>query len=131
MISVSYDEPSGIVCTVANGLASVEDFNAYAPRCVDFLARSRARHGRSLHLVDAQDNPIQTRDAFDHMADASRGLIGEDDRCAVVLHSALARMQIDRMPDSFTRKFFNDRASAQAWLLLQVATVGAGVGAGA
>ncbi|HEX7853458.1 MAG TPA: STAS/SEC14 domain-containing protein [Sphingobium sp.] len=117
MISVSYEEESGIVCTIASGLASVEEFEAYMPRAVELMQRSRARHGRSLHLVDAADNPVQARDTFDHITEVSSPAMEDEDRCAVIVHSTLARMQINRMGDSFVRRFFADREEARTWLL--------------
>ncbi|MFT3965907.1 MAG: hypothetical protein QM690_08505 [Sphingobium sp.] len=117
MISIRYDEEDGIVRTVASGLASVEEFNAYMPKALELMERSRARHGRALHLIDAADNPVQTRDTFDHIVRASEGATREGDRFAVVLHSALARLQINRMADAHLHRFFADSDSARGWLL--------------
>jgi hypothetical protein len=125
MLTATYDEDLGIVCTTADGLATAREFDTYLPITTELLGRSRARHGRSLHLVDAAANPVQARDTFDHMAISSARHVREDDRCAVVLHSALARMQIGRMTGSFTRQFFTDRAAAIGWLLAEAGAAAA------
>lgn len=122
MLTAVFDEDTGIVCTVAEGLASVEEFDSYVPAVTNFLAKSRARHGRSLHLVDAAQSPVQSKDLFEHVTRKSEQAVRVDDRCAVVLESTLARMQIDRMPQSFSRRFFTDRPSATAWLLEEALT---------
>jgi hypothetical protein len=121
MLTVTYDETTGIVCTVANGLASVEQFDTYVPSVRALMARSRSRHGRSLHLVDAGTNPVQAKGTFEHMANATNEAIRESDRCGVIMHSALARMQIARMPAGVGRRFFGNRADAIAWLLAEAA----------
>lgn len=112
-----YDEVTGIVHTVANGIATIKEFEAYVPHVTELLARSQARHGCALHLVDASNNPVQEKGAFAHMSDATEAQVKLIVRCAVVLNSALARMQIRRMPKSAGREFFNSVDEAAAWLL--------------
>jgi hypothetical protein len=122
MLSASFDEALGIVVTVADGLASVEEFDAYLANFGPLVKKSRARHGRCLHLVDAENNPIQTRDVFEHMAQTSRRLnaMRDGDRSAIILQSALAKMQIDRYGHARQKQFFTDRQSAINWLLEEV-----------
>jgi hypothetical protein len=117
MLSISYDETTGIACTTSNGLASVEEFNAYFPLAIEYLNRSRARHGGSLHLVDVADNPVQAKDSFAHMALLTQDEAKAGDQCAIIIHSTLARMQIKRMADGFDRQFFAEKAAAIDWLL--------------
>jgi hypothetical protein len=112
-----YDEATGIVHTTANRLATIEEFEAYMPQVTELLERSQARHGCALHLVDASDNPVQEKNAFAHMSDATEAHVKLIVRCAVVLNSALARMQIRRMPKSAGREFFHSVDEAAAWLL--------------
>jgi hypothetical protein len=120
MLTVVYDEKNGIVITTACGLASIVQFRVYLPAVTALLRRSRARHGRSLHLVDATDNPVQAKDTFDFMSDATERNGRDDDCCAVVLQSTLARLQINRMPNGLGKRFFSNRDDARDWLLAQV-----------
>lgn len=116
MITARYDEVTGIVWTKASGLASVEEFDAYVPAVTQMLGFSRKRHGGGyLHLIDAADSPVQAKDAFEHMTCASVGSVSAEDRLAIVMRSALARMQTKRM--SYDPYFFSDCDMAQAWLL--------------
>lgn len=123
MLSASFDADNGIVVTVADGLASVEEFDAYLAEFGPLVQKSRARHGRCLHLVDAEKNPIQSRDVFDYMAETSKRLnaMRDGDRSAIILQSALAKMQIDRYGHARQKQFFSDRQSAINWLLEEVA----------
>ncbi|WP_304560413.1 hypothetical protein [Sphingomonas immobilis] len=117
MPTAYYDDSTGIVHTVASRLATIKEFDAYMPQVTELLARSQARHGCALHLVEASDNPIQEKSAFAHMSDATKAQAHLSVRCAVVLSSALARMQIRRMPQSAEREFFGSVAEATTWLL--------------
>lgn len=123
MLKAHFDEENGIAVTVARGLASVEVFDAYVPDLMTLMARSRARHGRSLHLVDATDNPVQAQSAFAHMASVAEGTARPGDLCAVVFRSALARMQLARIGAEVARQVFDDVDEAQSWLLAQSAAL--------
>ncbi len=116
MLTVTFDETTGIVCTSAEGLASIEEFDSYLVNYESLMAKCRRRHGQALHLVDAGNNPVQARDSFSHMAKASEIQGGSDLRCAVIMRSALARMQLQRL-HSGERRYFEDRDAAVAWLL--------------
>jgi hypothetical protein len=120
MLTATYDENDGIVYTTARGLASINEFHAYLPTVTTLMQRSRARHGRSLHLVDATDNPVQAKDTFCAMSETTSQSVRAEDLCAVILQSALARMQINRMPNSEGRRFFSNPRDGRAWLLRQV-----------
>ena len=117
MPTAHYDEATGIVHTIADGLATIEEFKAYVPHVTELLARSQARHGCALHLVDASNNPVQEKNTFAHMSDATEAQEKLIVKCAVVLNSALARMQIRRMPQSAGREFFDSIDEAADWLL--------------
>jgi hypothetical protein len=125
MITARYDEATGIVWTKASGLATVEEFDVYVPIVTKMLALSRARHCGYLHLIDAADNPVQAKGAFEHMNHAVEGAVTSEDRLALVMGSALARMQAKRM--SYEQHFFEDCPTAEAWLLAQTCATEADV----
>ncbi|MET0240157.1 MAG: hypothetical protein ABW184_09700 [Sphingobium sp.] len=127
MLTISYDEDNGIVCTVADRIVSPADFDRHLPQYRELLGRSRARHGRSLHLVDATFSPVQTRDTFRHISQLSSGTILPDDRCALIVKSTLHRLQMSRLPHGETRRFFTDRDAAMEWLLEERQASRAGV----
>jgi len=123
MLSATYDETKGIVRTVADGLATIEQFQDFVTAVMPMMDKSRQHNGRGLHLVDARNNPIQSQEAFGHMAAMTEQIARPDDRYAVVISSTLAKMQLGRMPMEEARGFFFDLDEAENWLLGQCADV--------
>lgn len=114
---LSYDEKTGIIRTVADGNASRQEWEAYLSEFPELMQRSRSRHGRVLHLVDASSKGVQPRDHFRELARSRIMHNNEEDQTAIVIHSVAAKMQIGQLPGGSRIRFFADLEEAEAWLL--------------
>jgi hypothetical protein len=126
VLSAYYDEVAGVACTRTDSLATIDEFEIYLPVVTKLLRRSHARHGAALHLVDASENPIQAQDVFAHMSSATVSMRDMNICCAIVLHSTLARLQIQRLVDTADRRFFTDKAAAANWIMAQARALSRG-----
>jgi hypothetical protein len=117
MLTASYDAATGIVTTIAKGLSTAAEFDAYLPVLCDYMRRSAAKHGKWLHIVDATENPVQTKDTQAHVTSEWNNKARDDGYVAYVVNSVLAKMQIDRMRENVKQAFFTDKAAAKEWLL--------------
>lgn len=120
MLQATYDERDGIITTRAEGLSSIAEFEAYLPALYALMDRSAARHGQWLHVVDASNNAVQTKDSTAHVTSTWNDKPREDGYTAYLVTSVLAKMQIDRMRENPNKGYFADAASARAWLLERV-----------
>ncbi|MCE7798188.1 hypothetical protein LWE61_16735 [Sphingobium sufflavum] len=118
MLTLHYDERTGIIRRTAQGLASPAEFDAHLRNLEPMLARSRARHGKALHLIDAGASPVQVKESFDHMAGKIQDTVAQQDCSAIVMQSALARMQAKRLTGH--QHFCSTTEEAERWLLDQV-----------
>jgi hypothetical protein len=120
MLAATYDDATGIVTTIAEGMTTVAEFNAYLPVLTGFMRMSAAARGKWLHLVDATDNHVQPKDTTAYVAKLWDERPRDDGYTAYVVSSVLAKMQIQRMRDNPNKAFFTDRASAKGWLIAHV-----------
>lgn len=118
MNTLNYDEKTGIIRTVADGSTSRQEWEAYLSEFLVLMERSRSRHGRVLHLVDASANGVQPRDHFRELARSRIMHNSDEDQTAIVIHSVAAKMQIGQLPGGSRIEFFSDLEEAEAWLLV-------------
>jgi hypothetical protein len=120
VLIATYNDGDGIVTTTARGMSTSADFDAYLPMLHDCMRKSTAMHGKWLHLVDASDNLVQSRESTEHVSAIWKEAPRFDGYVAYLTTSILAKMQIERMAENPYKGFFADAASARAWLLTQV-----------
>ena len=116
MITVTYDDSDGTIRTVTYGATSREDMEDYLYRLAACIERARSEWGRVWHLVDASQLEIQSDENLKCLAGASVDVQEENDKTAVVMTSAPAIKQMERMPSQLGTLVFGDFASARAWL---------------
>lgn len=117
MFSVDYDPDRGIVRLMIEGFWDAATVEAFAAETLVALRRARAETGRSLVLTDARSFQVQSLDvatAFD-LAELRIGPARE--RMAIVVSSALSKMQGQRALAGTDTMFFTDVAAAERWLL--------------
>jgi len=122
VIELSYDEQTGLIISVSFGLLTVEEIRRSHKEIRSIMGRARAKFGRANYMVDARNSPIQPRDV---MAEAERlgsFLEHPSDRMAIVVSSALAKMQSRRALDAQTAypqngEVFLSEDEARTWLL--------------
>lgn len=116
MITVSYDESDGHIYTVTYGVTSREDMEDYLDRLVMQMERARSEWGRVWHLVDASQLDLQSDENLKCLAGAGIEMQKENDKAAVIMTSAAAIQQMERMPSKFGTAVFGDFVSAKNWL---------------
>lgn len=116
MITVSYDDSTGVIRTVTYGATSRDDIEDYLLRLSEAIARASGEWGRVLHLVDASQLELQSDENLKCLAGAAVDLQEGEAKTAVVMTSAPAISQLDQMPSHMGTTVFPDHASAKAWL---------------
>lgn len=116
MITVSYDDSTGVIRTVTYGPTSREDIEDYLLRLCEAMACASRDWGRVLHLVDASQLDLQSDENLKCLAGASVDLQEGDGKTAVVMTSLRAISQLDTMPSQMATTIFPDYSSAKAWL---------------
>jgi hypothetical protein len=119
VLTVSYDEASGIVRTVAEGFTPMDELERYLEQLLLHARRSRAKRGCFLHLVDATNIAVQSRESFERIAGLAKEQGDERDSNAIVMRSSLARMQMALVPSRSRLRIFADFGEAEAWLIEQ------------
>lgn len=116
MITVSYDDSTGVIRTVTYGATSRGDIEDYLLRLCDAMDRASRDWGRVLHLVDASQLDLQSDESLKCLAGAAVDLQEGEGKTAVVMTSAPAIRQLDHMPSQMATTIFPDYVSAKAWL---------------
>lgn len=118
---ISVDPVRAIVRLTISGFFAVDDVEAFAARQRAAYAQLAYRSGEHLTLCDVSDCKIQTQDVFE----AFRTLLADESlmsrRIAFVTGISPAKMQIRRIIDRDDARFFDDLASAEAWLFAPAA----------
>ncbi|HEX7872490.1 MAG TPA: hypothetical protein VF475_06245 [Sphingobium sp.] len=118
MLKAIYDERLGIIKSTSNGATPPEELERYVEQLRSLRQQQRARHGRFLHLVDANDSALQTKWATDRLNiyTSEDGDMLPGDKTAVVLSSTLLKMQAARLASHVQFATFTDMNDAIAWL---------------
>ncbi len=121
MIDMVYDDAHGILRCVSRGSTPISELEAFAKKAAALQARARALNGRCLILVDASETAVHTQEiaaAFSAMAEAKTQ---PGDRSAIIMHSAIAKLQSQRMAPKDATGYFTNEKDALAWLLAEPA----------
>lgn len=82
--------------------------------------------GQHLSLVDIRDMDIQSQDAVGRFAQLLSTPEVRSRRIAFIVARSLARLQVQRAAGQRDARYFEDGASAEAWLIGEAASVGYG-----
>lgn len=118
MLKASFDESLGVIRSVSSGQTAPEELERYVAELHGLRERQRARTGRFLHLVETTDDCLQSKWASERLSkyNAADGGMQSGDRTAVVVHSALIKMQVARLTTHTNYATFTDVNEAIAWL---------------
>ncbi len=97
MISVDYDQQTGIVTSMASGILTVDDIQQAARDIRRRMQQAQEDFGRGLYLVDAHSMVVQPREVMEEVERQSSCLPGPEDRMAIVVPSTLVSMQSRRV----------------------------------
>ena len=117
MFSVEYDDKAGIICCSGGGFLKVEEIEQYGRAMQGEIRRSMREFGNvGLLSLSTESAKVQTTELMEAARDNWRRL-GPDNRMALVVSSALMRMQAARIYNSEQEKVFATEAEGRAWLL--------------
>lgn len=118
MLKAVYDEKTGVVVTTSSGMTAPEEVDAHIQNIQIQRERQRARTGRFLHLVDLREGAVQTQASTEKLSVMIKTDTGvsPDDKTAVVLNSALMKLQVARLTSQQRARTFDDFNEALAWL---------------
>ena len=117
MMDIEFDERLGILRCVSRGSTSLADIEAFGRKATSLQARARARLGNCLILVDASETPVHTKEAAAHFSEMAATRFKAGDRTAILIASALAKLQSQRMTTKDATAYLTSEAEALAWLL--------------
>jgi hypothetical protein len=119
MLDMEFDQKLGILRCISSGFTPIEEVEAFGRKAVLLQDVARARLGCCLILVDASDTGVQTQEAMGRMSELAATRRKPGDRTAIVIGSALAKMQSQRTASKEETGYFATEAEALAWLLAQ------------
>lgn len=119
MFTVAYDEAAGIVRCTTMGFYSVAEVLENARRVRDAVARCQREFGSVAMLILASEASVQSKEVME-ASQKDQWRVGPGDRMAIVLTSALARMQAARTFVSDQEKLFQTEAEAVDWLMAEL-----------
>ena len=122
MIDIEHDEALGILRCVSRGSTAAAELALFAQKAVMLQARARARHGRCLILVDASETAVHSQEMATHFSTLAAAKSEPGDRSAIIIQSAIAKLQSQRMAPKDSTAYFTNEADALAWLLADSAT---------
>jgi hypothetical protein len=116
MIDIAFDDTLGILRCVSRGVTSGEELAQFGPKAVPLLARARMRSGRCLILVDAIATAVHSQETAAAFSAMTAHLRSED-RTAIIIGSAIAKLQSQRLAVKEASAYFATEPEAIAWLL--------------
>jgi hypothetical protein len=122
MIDMTYDDALGILRCVSRGSTPIAELELFAQKAVSLQARARALHGRCLILVDASETAVHTQETAAAFSALAESKTQPGDRSAIIIHSAIAKLQSQRMAPKDATGYFTNEKDALAWLLADPAT---------
>ena len=116
MLTVEFDEATGIIRVDSNEFHSVEDVRAYQRSLQLAATESRRRLGKVRIFVDASRSPVQSAEVMAEFLTLEPPTSGEGDRMAVLVASSLGTLQTKRALKSDREQVFGSKSDALAWL---------------
>ncbi|HEX7854607.1 MAG TPA: hypothetical protein VF503_13025 [Sphingobium sp.] len=120
MLAATYDSVTGIVTCKAGGFYTVDYFEQFTHDVSAMSTRAKREKGRVKILIHAEGLPVQSADVANvgqRITSQTGGLIGPDDRIAMILSSNLSKIQMSRVMVNSASKCFLSEAEAVAWLM--------------
>jgi hypothetical protein len=117
MLDIAFDEKLGILRCVSDGYTPVGEVEAFGRKAVMLQTLARTRRGRCLILVDAANTATQTQESMGHLSQLAATRREAKDRTAIIIGSALAKLQAQRATPKDTTGYFATEEDALAWLL--------------
>lgn len=110
---IGFDPETGIVVSEASGFWTMAIAKEYLAELTKATDMSRTQTGSARILFDFSASQVQAGEVFAN----GHHFLRQGERAAVIVTSALLKMQLGRQDPQGDHGFFADRASALAWLL--------------
>jgi hypothetical protein len=122
MFTVAYDEKTGLIECGCEGFLALAEIREYGVRAADAAKRCRARFGFVRMFVHSFDSTIQTAEVMEEANKTNWEMSDPRDRMAILVSTALARLQALRYYRSPQVGIFLSREEAIDWLNGEAAT---------
>jgi len=119
MFKIVFDDAKGIVRTTVEGFWTLADVDSCATEMRPYLVAARRTAKRVLVLCDARNFPVQSLQVAAAFRDMELNMGAMRDRLAMVVSSALLKMQGQRSFDASPTAYFCSMDEAEAWLVLE------------
>ncbi len=115
--TLDIDKGARLVRTTLRGQWTLGDVEGYDRERSVLLKASGWQSGTFAYLADLRETGVQPMEVASAQQEALGRMPITPRRVAVIVPSALARMQAKRMNDHPDRRFFSDEPAALAWLV--------------
>jgi hypothetical protein len=119
MYRFEFHEDPGYLEAELAGFWSLDELKGFDRAINHYVAKYAARFPQFPMLSDSRDFAVQSAEVSEAFAAcSSAGAERHSGRVAIVVKSALSRMQTARFTDkNWTRRFFDDMDEARAWVV--------------
>jgi len=118
MYDISFDEQNRVLTLRQSGFWNLNMVQRYIADVAAEADRVARRHGDFSILTDNSEFQVQSLDVMEAFMAFTQGAMerNRDRRVAIIVSSALAKMQVARISEGGNVRIFNDRAGAMQWL---------------
>ena len=117
MYAIRYDRAETLLLLTLTGMWTLDVAARFQAEMIVAAAAATKAAGRLRILSDCRDFPVQSREVTDAIADGPPSDPSRPSHTAVVVGSALGRMQANRTISNDRVRIFTDLNDARAWLL--------------
>lgn len=116
IFKIVYDRVRGFLHAFCSEFWMLEDVANYRTALLPFIREAHANFGFVRVLVDRRGCPVQSPEVVDRTRAIGLEVFREHDRFALVVDSALVRMQVNRIRARKLSMAFDNIDRAKAWL---------------
>lgn len=116
MYDISLDRNRRLLRAVFTGLWDIQTLNRYEVEREAAVRGAGWRSGEYDYLLDLRDHPVQTQDVAAKGDEYYRSFQPRPRKLALIITSALARMQVTRVVKGTQERFFDNEKAALDWL---------------
>lgn len=116
MYEISLDRDCKLLRVAFKGLWDIQTLDRYEAERETAVRGAGWRSGEYDYLLDLRDHPVQPRDVAARGDEHYRTFQPRPRKLAMIVTSALARMQVTRVVKGTHERFFDDDKAALAWL---------------
>ncbi len=116
MYEISLDKDRKLLRVVMTGLWDIQTLDRFEVEREAAVRGAGWRSGEYGYLLDLRGHPVQPRDVSAKGGEYYRTFQPRPRKLALIITSALARMQVTRVIKGMQERFFDNEEAALAWL---------------